>query len=518
MSLSRLRAPAPGQILTVPPLAEVGAMIERNRRCFNLSMLGKSLDDLRTLARREVLDASTKYLADGWPHAPREETHPWLVAGHQPELFHPGVWFKNFALHQLAQRHAAMAINLIIDTDAAKPALLHAPSEGRLVRVPFDRSTAEVPYEERKVEDEATFARLPQQMAPIMSKWGFEPMLASFWSEVIQQADRTPLLGERFAAARRALESRWGVDQREVPMSQVCRTEAFAWFACAVLDELPAFHDRYNRTVQEYREAHGICSHSHPVPDLARDGDWREAPFWAWRAPGFPYGSGVRSDGRGRLFVRSTPSQWDLRVHGENWPSLPRDRGIDAWRNLEGKGYKVRSRALTTTMFARLFLADVFIHGIGGGIYDELTDTLIERHFAMAPPSFLVVSATLLLPLQRFGIDGQQVREAARHVRDLIYKPELFVERTPRSQPLIQKKQSWIARTGTTHEERVERFKRIRAINAELQPASQVEHARRRLAELQGKATWDEIAGRRDYAFCLYPEEMLREFFAATEK
>ena len=54
---------------------------------------------------------------------------------------------------------------------------------------------------------------------------------------------------------------------------------------------------------------------------------------------------------------------------------------IDAWRSLEAHGFKIRTRALTTTMFARLFLADLFIHGIGGGIYDELTDRIIERYY-----------------------------------------------------------------------------------------------------------------------------------------
>ena len=60
---------------------------------------------------------------------------------------------------------------------------------------------------------------------------------------------------------------------------------------------------------------------------------------------------------------------------------------------------KVRSRALTNTLFARLFLSDLFIHGIGGGKYDELTDDLIRRFYGIEPPEFLILSATRLLPL-----------------------------------------------------------------------------------------------------------------------
>ena len=514
MSLPRLRASKEhGQILAVPPLHKVASLLQGNRRTLvsaSLSLLGKSLDELRTLARREILVASTQYHREAGETVPDISSDVWLVAGHQPELFHPGVWYKNFALHQLACQHGAMSLNLVVDTDTAKPALLHAPSQGRMVRVPFDRSTSEMPYEERTVAEEAMFAELPRRMAPIVARWNFEPLLASFWRDVMVQAERTPLLGERFAAARRTVERRWGSVQREVPMSRVCQTKAFAWFACSIVNDLPAFQVVYNQTVQDYRREHDIGSRNHPVPDLVVNGEWFEAPFWAWRKG---------QTRRGKLFVRQTPRAWMLRLGAEEWPSIPYGdpaRSIEAWRSLEAQGYKIRSRALTTTMFARLFLADVFIHGIGGGIYDELTDRLIERYFRMPAPGFLVLSATLLLPLPRYPDAAQRTRELGRRLRDLIYKPERFVE--PALVPLIREKQEWIRRDGTTHAERVERFERIRELNARLLPfvQAQMQQVQAELAEGRRQAEWDAIAARRDYAFCLYPEEMLRTFFLAA--
>ena len=527
MSLPRLHAPKEhGQILAVPALDQVGALLETNRSILNsvhVSSLCKSLAELRRLARRELLAASTKYHQEAGEPVPTDAPSPptplpegegsetWMVAGHQPELFHPGVWFKNFALHRLASQHGATSLNLVVDTDTAKPALLHVPNDGRLGRIPFDRSSLETPYEERAVAEEATFADLPARLAPIMARWNFEPMLPMFWREVMKQAGRTPLLGERFAAARRSMERHWGCAQREVPMSRVCQTEAFAWFACAILHGLPAFHATYNQVIHEYRQTHGIKSRSHPVPDLATDGAWLETPFWAWRSG---------QSRRGKLFVRCTPNAWELRVNGESWPAVPCQNAahaVEAWRTLESQGYKIRSRALTTTMFARLFLADLFIHGIGGGIYDELTDRIIERYFATPAPAYLVLSATLLLPLERFPGALQQVNELARRGRDLIYKPEHFVEREPQIEPLIQAKEAWIARTGLTRRERVERFHGLRAMNARLLPyvlpLKQSMEAEQR--EQLRRVEWDAVASRRDYAFCLYPEEMLRAFFMA---
>jgi hypothetical protein len=490
-------------------LDQVGTLLADNRRkldAVSFSTLSKSLAELRMLARQEVGAVAAQYHREAGEPMAEITSDRWFVAGHQPELFHPGVWFKNFALQQLAKKHGATALNLVVDTDTAKPALLHVPADGRLARVPFDRSGTETPYEERIVEEESTFAELPRRMAPIMERWNFEPMLPMFWREVMQQAERTPLMGERFAAARRAMERRWGLQPREAPMSRVCQTEAFAWFACSLLDQLPAFHATYNQTVQEYRHEHGIRSRSHPVPDLARDGDWLEAPLWAWQRG---------QSRRGRLFVQATPESWRLRVSGTEWPAVPRHHPVDAWRELESRGYKLRARALTTTLFSRLFLADVFIHGIGGGIYDELTDRLIERFFKIPAPGFLVLSATLLLPLPRFPDALQQVRSLERKARDLQFKPERFIHFSNGTESLVREKQTWIARVGATHAERVERFQRIRELNARMLPfvLPQTEQMQAEHQEQLKRVAQNEVATRRDYAFCLYPEAMLRKFF-----
>jgi hypothetical protein len=215
--------------------------------------------------------------------------------------------------------------------------------------------------------------------------------------------------------------------------------------------------------------------------------------------------------------VRRNGQTWSLRVSGEDWPSLSAGEAmVEAWCTLEAQGFKIRSRALTTTMFARLFLADVFIHGIGGGLYDELTDRLIELFFKVPAPAFLVMSATLLLPLPRYPDAGHQVRELSRRTRDLVFKPERFVETNEQTAALVAAKRQWIAASEATHEERAERYQRIRDLNARLQPwgLRALQEVQAGYAEQLRRVEIDAIASRRDYAFCLYPEAMLREFFA----
>ncbi|MFM8397032.1 MAG: hypothetical protein ACKOAH_04320, partial [Pirellula sp.] len=52
-----------------------------------------------------------------------------------------------------------------------------------------------------------------------------------------------------------------------------------------------------------------------------------------------------------------------------------------------------------TTLFMRCFLADGFVHGIGGGIYDRLTDEIIRGFLGIEPPNYAIATATLHLPL-----------------------------------------------------------------------------------------------------------------------
>ena len=49
-------------------------------------------------------------------------------------------------------------------------------------------------------------------------------------------------------------------------------------------------------------------------------------------------------------------------------------------------------------MFMRLFAADQFIHGIGGGRYDQVTDRVVAKFFEIEPPKFCVTTATMYLP------------------------------------------------------------------------------------------------------------------------
>jgi hypothetical protein len=520
-----LRAPrGHGEAVVDPPLAETGGVLAANRLlrgeyCYDFH--GRCLSHLAVEARAELLAEARAWTASyrDLPQIPGDAAAPLLMAGHQPQLFHPGVWFKNFALDALARQHAGLGVNLVVDNDTMKSSALWVPggSVGRpqAVALPMDRPAPQVPYEERSIVDRELFAsfgrRAADQIAPLVR----DPLIESYWPAVVGRMEAGGNLGECLAQARHQWEGRWGSTTLEVPVSRVCRTPSFRWFLVHLLLELPRLRAVYNRVVHAYRRVNHIRSTAHPVPDLAAEGPWIEAPFWIWS----------REDLRRRhLFAcrrAGTLQLTDRRGLEVELPLGPDDDpgpAVARLEEFERQGVKVRSRALITTLWSRLVLSDLFLHGIGGGKYDQVTDALIAEFFDLEPLRFMVLSATLHLPIAHRTTTIDDLRAVQQRLRGLAWHPEVYVQESGGSLPdaaeLITAKRAW-TRTQPTPQNAQRRFREIRRLNDLLQPY--VEADRRRLQDGRDRtaqALRDEaVLCWREYAFCLFPEETLREVF-----
>jgi hypothetical protein len=516
----RVHAPADdGAVIAQPPLHTVGDLLAITRQRLEtagerLIILGRPLAELRRQAREYALSGGRQPPETSLRGLTPPAQGILLVAGHQPELFHPGVWVKNFALYGLAQKHHAAALNLVVDDDTIKTTALRIPAPPHVRRVLFDRWTGAIPYEERPIVDRALFASFAERAGELTRHWPYEPMLSAFWAEVVGQAEHTSNLGECFAAARRTFEQAWGCHNREVPLSALCDSEPFAYFALHLLFHLPHFHSLYNAIVADYRRRHGIRDRQHPVPDLAADGDWLEAPFWCWCAG---------ASRRDRLFARVGNDRVEIMVNRDAQRSAiyrfaRNDKSrLTEWWELHARGLKIRTRALTTTLYARLFLADLFLHGIGGGIYDELTDELMRRFYGCEPPEYLVLSATRWLPLPRPSATADDRRRLLHDLRDVHYNPQRHLDALPSPShlsELVQRKDEWIARQPATAAERRERFRTLRLLTEELRRPLWLreEQLRRQLLDCEQQLRTNAVLQRRDYSFCLFPESVLRPF------
>ena len=533
-----------GGKLVAPPVGACAELIDGNQQrlaACDYDVHGQTLAELAAAARRELLDEAWIYTrgycdAGASPASGAPGSIPALVlAGHQPELFHPGVWLKNFTLDRVARGHGAVAINLLVDSDTMKASSLRVPTgtvaRPRVEAVLFDQPATAMPFEERRIIDRGLFESFAERAAQKIEGLVPSQLVSDFWPDVVRRSRDTDRLGECLAQARHIWEQTWGTATLEIPQSRVCSLPAFQRFAAHLLAHLPRLWDIYNAALFEYRRANHVRSHAHPVPELAAEGEWLEAPFWIWRAD---------DPVRRPLFVASRRDRIVLtdRAGWENSLDLSADaapdRAMEQLQALARGGVRLRTRALITTMLARVLLGDLFLHGIGGAKYDQMTDVLVERFFGLQPPDYMVVSGTLRLPIEYRRGAATELCRSRQTMRELAYHPERFVDppagktrcercegqsrhgETGEPGRSIESKREWIA-TPKTPENAPARHQAIRAANEALRPwvAERRETLGREIERLEGQARAEAILGSREYSFCLYPQDQLRDFLTA---
>lgn len=524
---SPIKAPREdGAILALPDFAAAPDQVRANVAWFDrwtYDFQGRDVARLRAMARSQALARSNRFLEQHGltpPSAPTRLDQPLVVTGHQPELFHPGVWIKNFAVAGLARQVGGWGMNLIVDNDTLKRTFISVPrwNSNRPARIDFDTWNEELPQEDHPVQDEQLFTSFGQRVDEALKGEVADPLIQTYWSRVMELRRRTPLTGLCLAFARHQQEVEWGVSNHELALSQLCETEAFAWFACHLLAHLNRFRSIHNTALEAYRRVNKIRSRHHPVPALRREGEWLEAPFWGWS---------INDPRRHPIMARmkNADREIELRLSGEESPflSLPlgpdRDAccAVERLLELPSRGIRFRTRALTTTLFARLLLADLFIHGIGGAKYDELGDTIATGFFGVEPPAFLTLSLTLRLSLPIEPVSDRDLVAIDRLGRDLQYNPDRHLQ-PPYTQPLeqaLQDKREAIDRPQETHLERVNRFRAIRQSNDRLAPfvQDQVAAAKKKRAEILEGLQRNQVSQSREYASVLHSTERLRQVF-----
>ena len=509
----RLRAPqANGQTLQIPTFRDIDQTFTSNLatvlKLRNVPIAATTLGKLTDQARQEIIRIATARVQQ-YSDVKFESlvNKPIVMSGHQPKLFHPGVWYKNFSLSELGSRLDATPINLVVDNDICGVAAIQVPrfhdQQASLHSIPFDDVGDNLPFEARNIENMDVFksfgSRVRAAIAPMVDR----PIIVPLWNKAKDLTLPSMSMGDALARCRHALELDSGLRTLEVLLSEIASTAAFATFAWHLIEHREQFLKSYNEALLEYRRIHKIRSNSHPVPELETQDEWCEVPFWIW-----PTESAVR----GRLFVRERSSGYELTNRRGLSVHLDSKSFADQFLDLSNQGVAIRPKALTNTMFCRLVLSDLFLHGIGGAKYDQLTDVIIEDFFGVAPPEYMTLTATMKLPAPVPLAYPNQVTDIKQTLRELRFHPETQLDNLDESsEPWVQQKHEWIKKVGSGS--RLERHQAIESANLNLQPA--LEPKRVKLVErkqvLESQLRNSQILGSREFSFCLFPLELVDE-------
>lgn len=310
-----------------------------------------------------------------------------IATGHQAQVWHAGILAKYFAAEACRARVAdgasvqARAVWIVVDQDTNDPADIAYPAvvNGRLRRSRLVTLPASPGHRVSTAASDAVPAR-SRVAFRVSNPADAHPEIATSVGAMVDMINRYAArthAAAQLAAVLEELLSGLGLQGTTVFASDLRRTRLFA----AVLDRIHADPEAcisaYNAAVSTAPEARIARLAADPVQDRF------ELPLWRLTAAG----------GRERVYL-------------EDLPSIPRD--------------ELAPRALLLTGLMRLAGCDLFIHGVGGGVYDHIT----ERWFARWLPTetlspTAVVTATRFLPLarDRAAADPARARWLAHHAR-----------------------------------------------------------------------------------------------------
>lgn len=508
MEYVRLRSPAEsGQTLVMPPLASASERVEQNHIAGQWA--DASLAPIREIARQELAGLALKYTRQYADVSDPVNSDRIVFSGHQPRLFHPGVWFKNFALSQIAKNSNSVSINLVVDNDLCNTASIALPrfsAEGKvgLSHVSFDDPGQEIPFEARTILNRELFAAFGQEVAERISPIVSDPIVKALWPRVMQASDGfTDRIGAAIAAGRHRLELQNGIQNLELPVSVMAGSVSFANFFALVVQRSAEFSAAYNESLAEYRILNRIRSRSHPVPELELRDRWQELPFWCWHR---------ETPRRRRLFVKHEGGTRYQATDHEGWTAefeLPSGSSVSL-DEVFGD-VLIRPRALATTMFVRMFACDLFLHGIGGAKYDQLTDQIAKSFWGDPPPPFMTVTATQRLPFGIEAVTREQIVGLQREIREIEFHPERFA--SGEGSVRLRDEKADLLKSIPSEGSRKEWHDRMVAVNRQFADllAQESSELQSKLKSAKDQLAAGRIIASREFPFALFPAGLVDE-------
>jgi hypothetical protein len=487
---ARWKAPAgDGEIVVWPEPKALVDSIRDNQRLLNgthsVRVANVPLTDLRRAFR-------------GWI-GHRDHGQPLIATGHQLGLHHPGVWAKNVLIHELATAVGGQAYHVAVDTDGPKHLHLRWPGE-----------SWPITDDPRLVG--ADWAGLLQSPTPghvqamttafeaASRAWKFHSLLPEFLAALRRLTLESAQLTAAVTNAVHEVEWQLGLRHHALLASPIWQSPAYLAFAHHILANADSFANAYNAALHEYRRGNGVGNPGRPWPDLRVAPDEIEVPFWidSLQAEARTRGSVMRRDGR-----------FAIRAGGGDIFTLdPAAEGIAAAdrlaRFLSDHAIRLSPRAMTLTCFLRLFMADQFVHGIGGARYDQVTDQVIERWFGLRAPAFSVTTATLLFPAAA-GADRVDLHAVAQEGRRLRHGSDL-----PWKRETVAQIESLPRRSA----ERSRAYYQMHSMLDEVRHRCDYQQWQRRYEQARALAQRQEALGDRELFFAIQPEDRLKKLIA----
>lgn len=413
---------------------------------------------------------------------------PLVAAGHQAQLWHPGILAKDIAVRAAAGRLAAEPLHVVVDHDVIDDMTIELPvrrgrvlsvhrlvlAEGRRLVAACSQPPADPSDIVRRIE--AAVSDLGNTLVADV-----DPLIDAF-----KGLTRCRHLAEQVTAALVHLKRPHVTPAAVVFSSDLCCLPAFIEMRGRILSDARRCVNCYNHAVAQYPEA--------GVAPLRVEASRVELPLWAL-ASGSP---------RRRVFA-------DLSARA---PALVPEDG----RPIDANGTILTPRALLFTAMMRAAWCDLFVHGRGGATYDLITEQWFGDWLGTDLAPMTMVSADLHM---QFAVPVAAPDDLVYARWQMHYLPHNLDRVLQLDDPESQRKRMLL--TGMDDDRdaarRARAFREIHRINDALVRchADVVAAARQQLEVTAAGVSNRDIAAKRDWCFAIYPPDSLSALPDALE-
>lgn len=408
-----------GEFFCSHDLAEIPSILKSNQKLkdsYKLKIAGKNYSDYRRKVEIEILGLATDKNAGLYQR-------PYIATGHQPVLCHPGIWIKNIFMDKIARENNGSAFDFVIDYDCISEIGSYVLTQREKIEktkevlLNLDRQQ---PIECYSAPDHVRFEEFCQKIQRHLQSFSnsrIPQYLENFYQKGKGALDNSKNLTEFLVKTRKEYEED-RFHYFDIILSRFCMSSSFLLFVLHIAEDIKHFFTIYNKKLDEYRISHKLRYKANPFPDLNKDMDKFEIPFW------------IIEDNKRKPVYTSFEGPF-VSFYSENNLIFKYKKGDfdEAAGIIKGKGIKFRPKAISLTLFLRLFFTDLFIHGISGAKYDEVTDGIIEEYFKVQPPGYIAVSLTLFPDLPLKGVQKIDIDKLKIIIRNIEFKPEMYEDK-----------------------------------------------------------------------------------------
>ncbi|MEO0232797.1 MAG: hypothetical protein ABIL90_02490, partial [candidate division WOR-3 bacterium] len=160
-------------------------------------------------------------------------------------------------------------------------------------------------------------------------------------------------------------------------------------------------------------------------------------------------------------------------------------------------------------IYQRIFLSDLFVHGIGGARYDEFTEKFFEDVFNLKIPEFIFLTGTFYLFEGNPSDLSSRISELIQKKNFLIHHPEKFLK----DDPLVNEKIKLIEEIRNLKKNKREIGERIKKINEKLKEKIEgiLKEIEREINVLMEKEEEEKVKYYREYPYFYFDYERIKK-------